>query len=106
MMRLPYISSLRQLAAQIRQEIQKCLSEARVNRATVWKLRMQHDFASTKKSVYAWCKNDEKPRIVMVQRGDSSFTANATEMHKLISDHWMPIFRMYDVENEPSVELL
>ena len=65
---------------------------------------MEKDMRAGGKGLAQWCKAADSAKVVMIQRQDGSYTANATEMHKLLLDAWLPIFRMYDHGDPPKWE--
>ena len=40
-------------------------------------------------------------KIVMVQRDDGTHTANAEQVHALIEQAWIPIFKMHELGTQP-----
>ena len=54
------------------------------------------------KAACNWCKVVENEKIVIVQREDSTHTANAEQVHALVEQAWMPIFKMHELGTRPT----
>ena len=103
LIRLPNIDKLRELVGLLRYETSSAQQDARQRRVGARSHAMNKDWETSKRTVFAWCKEENAARVVMVQRDDGSLTANAAEVHELLLKHWMPIFRMYESQEEPDV---
>jgi len=89
------IGSLQQLGGMVREAIQRSHEEARQGRLSAWKQWLDQAWGEKRIDVYKWCKGVAEERTSLVQRPDGTLTANVDEIDDLLSEAWLPIFRMY-----------
>ena len=65
---------------------------------TMWKNWLRTDY----RAACNWCKNADCEKIVMVQHEDGTHTANAEQVHALIEQTWIPIFKMHELGTRPT----
>ena len=91
--------TLQQLGQHLRNKAAALQQQDRQDRLKCWREAMVADAGNGGAKVASWCKMTDNQRVNMISRPDGSYTANSEEMHKLILDAWLPIFRMF--EHEP-----
>ena len=64
----------------------------------MWKNWLRTDY----RAACNWCKNADCEKIVMVQQEDGTHTANAEQVHALIEQTWIPIFKMHELGTRPT----
>ena len=65
---------------------------------TMWKNWLRTDY----RAACNWCKNADCEKFVMVQQEDGTHTANAEQVHALIEQTWIPIFKMHELGTRPT----
>ena len=71
-------------------DAQRCAHKERVDK---WKHRMQQ----SQKMRHQWLKKGEDVSPASLARPDGTLTMNMSEIHRLLFDSWMPIFRKHAV---------
>ena len=65
---------------------------------TTWVNWLRTDF----RAACNWCKGVDNEKIVMVQRDDGTHTTNAEQVHALVAQAWIPIFKLHELGTQPT----
>ena len=66
---------------------------------TTWKHWLRTDY----KAACNWCEGVDNEKLVMAQREDGTHTANAEQVHALVEQALMPIFKMHELGTRPDL---
>ena len=85
-----------------RETLSKTLDAIKSERIAKWKSRMSMSAKKSGKLAYKWMRGDVTKQCALLQRGDGKLTGNPDEIMDILNDKWMPVFRRYSDQPEPS----
>ena len=96
--RSPFLEQVSGLAADLRAVARQAHEDDREKRMMSWK-----DWLHTEYKVACnWSKGVDNEKNVMVQREGGTHAANAKQLHTLVEQAWIPIFKMHELGTRPT----
>eukprot|EP00973_Karenia_brevis_P064359 8942182-Karenia_brevis.AAC.1 len=96
------VELLSDILTKLRKDCKEESAKNRHSRIHAWRSWLAEDWSGRRKDCFQMFRGNASPSLSLFKNPNGSFTGNLEDIDKLLQDAWMPLFRKFAMEDEPS----